>query len=122
MGAGGRARRQHAGAEAGVRAGEGGGRKTGEDGRQDRQRRRQSQLPENRRSLSRQARQGPWSACREDQGSDQGDQLNRNPSSRRTPGPIRRGLSDEARKSPTSFDNKRRWLWVPAFAGTIRET
>ena len=44
-------------------------------GRQDRHRRRQGGLPEDRRPLSRQARQGTRPARREDQGPDPGDQL-----------------------------------------------
>ena len=46
-----------------------------ENGRQDRRRCRQDGLSENRRSLSRQARQGTWTACRQDQDPDPGDQL-----------------------------------------------
>ena len=67
--------RQPAGTQARVRAGAVGGDQAGEDGRQDRHRRRQVGLPEDRRSLSRQARQGARPARRQDQEPDPGDQL-----------------------------------------------
>src|SRR5450756_2608682 len=39
-------------------------------------------------------------------------------SSLRTPGPIRRAVAVERRCCDISPPNHRRWLWVPAFAGT----
>ena len=39
-------------------------------------------------------------------------------SSLRTQGPIRRGLIDEGGVDRHFRNNERRWLWVPAFAGT----
>jgi hypothetical protein len=44
-------------------------------------------------------------------------------SSRRTPGPILRGLSRFWAVAVDTFsNNQRRWLWVPAFAGTTGKT
>src|ERR1700730_14699324 len=61
---------------------------------ESRHRRRQIRLHRDRRSLSRQARQGARAARREDQEPDPGDQLGLlRGSSRRRPGPIRRVLS-----------------------------
>ena len=82
--------RQPAGTQARVRARACGGGQAREDGRQDRHRCRQGGLSENRRSLSRQARQGTRPACRQDQDPDPGDQLRRDqvpgrPGERRDP-------------------------------------
>src|SRR2546423_1827278 len=43
-------------------------------------------------------------------------------SSRRTPGPIRRGGICLKRWLTACLNNDRRWLWVPAFAGTTSHT
>ena len=77
-------------------------------GRQDRQGRRQGELPEDRRSLSRQARQGSRPACRQDQDADPRDQLARS-YPRVVPanaGPIRRGLAVEMFCRPTFANNE----------------
>ena len=49
--------------------------------------------------------------------------LSLNPSSRRTPGPIRRGDNGSTVELPSEYrdSNAGRWLWVPAFAGTTIE-
>ena len=77
VGAGGRERSQLEGAGQGVRAGKVGRSEAEVDGRQDQRECRQEELYDDRRSLSRQARQGPRSARRQDQGSDPLDQLGR---------------------------------------------
>ena len=41
---------------------------------------------------------------------------------RREPGPIRRGPSLRQATGRLSLNHHRRWLWVPAFAGTTRES
>jgi hypothetical protein len=93
---GGRCQRQGAGE--GVRAREVSGHQAEVTWRQDRRGRGQEELCHDRRPLSRQACQGARPARGKDQGADPGDQLGRRPamsheSSRRKPGPIRRGLS-----------------------------
>ena len=77
MGAGGGERGQLQGAAEGLRPRTHRGREAEEDGREDRRQRRQEDLHGDRRSLSRQARQGARPARREDQGFDPLDQLGR---------------------------------------------
>src|SRR6185295_17529048 len=95
--------------EAGLRAGEYGGDEARENGRQDRQGRRQGELPEDRRSLSRQARQGARPARRQDQDADPGDQLG---SSKRSSCP---GRSAKRVFAPDDLG-----INVPAFASPTR--